>query len=102
MRRLNRIPRVERVQAVGPHTLELHFDDGLVRTLQFIPRQPGLMFAPLHDPDFFAQVRVDHGTLTWPNGLDLGPIVLHGDREPVGPALFREVGTVRRPRSLAQ
>ena len=81
MRRLNRIPHVERVEVVRPHTIELHFDDGLVRTLEFIPRQEGPMFAPLDDPEFFARVTVDHGTVVWPNGLDLDPVVLHGDRD---------------------
>ena len=33
---------------------------------------------------FFAQVRVDDelGTVVWPNGADLDPLVLHGDFEP--------------------
>ena len=40
------------------------------------------MFEPLTDPAFFAQVVVDHDTVVWPNGLDLDPLVLHGDFEP--------------------
>jgi len=38
----------------------------------------------LADPEFFAQVRVDDelGTVAWPNGADLDPLVLHGDCEP--------------------
>lgn len=37
------------------------------------------VFEPLRDPAFFAQVRVDPeaGTLVWPNGADLDPLVLH-------------------------
>jgi hypothetical protein len=40
---------------------------------------------PLRDPDFFRLVRVDPElhTITWPNGFDLDPDVLHGDHEPV-------------------
>lgn len=34
------------------------------------------------DPAFFAQVAVEHGTVVWPNGVDLDPLVLHGDFEP--------------------
>jgi hypothetical protein len=84
MRRLNRIPHVERVQVVRPHTIEPHVDDGLIRTLEFIPGQDESMYAPLSDPRFFADVTVDHETITWPNGLGPDPVVLHGDRAPVG------------------
>jgi hypothetical protein len=47
-------------------------------------RAPRAEFEPLSDPTFFAQVRVDEdlGTITWPNGADLDPLVLHGDFEP--------------------
>jgi len=38
------------------------------------------VFAPLRDPAYFAQVRVDPelGTVAWPNGADLDPDVLYG------------------------
>lgn len=37
------------------------------------------VFEPLRDPAFFSQVRVDPeaGTIVWPNGADLDPLVLH-------------------------
>jgi hypothetical protein len=94
MRRLNPIPHVERVHVVRPHTLELHVDDGLIRTLEFIPGQGGAMFTPLDDPQFFANVKVDHGTIAWPNELDLDPVIVQGDREFVGKSLFRQVSAV--------
>jgi hypothetical protein len=42
---------------------------------------------PLRDPDYFAQVQVDPeaGTIVWPNGVDLDPLVLHGDYDPAEP-----------------
>ena len=38
------------------------------------------VFAPLKDPAYFSQVRVDPdlGTVSWPNGADLDPDVLYG------------------------
>ena len=37
------------------------------------------VFEPLNDPRFFSQIRVDDdaGTIVWPNGADLDPLVLH-------------------------
>ena len=42
------------------------------------------VFAPLKDPAYFSQVRVDpeHGTVSWPNGADLDPDVLYGHLVP--------------------
>jgi hypothetical protein len=43
------------------------------------------MFEPLKaQPDLFGQVRVDDeaGTIVWPHGADLDPVVLHGSAEP--------------------
>ena len=38
------------------------------------------VFAPLKDPAYFSQVKVDAelGTVSWPNGADLDPDVLYG------------------------
>lgn len=40
------------------------------------------------DPDLFARVRVNGGTIEWPGGLDLDPVVLHGELEPVDRAPY--------------
>ncbi|MDX6632055.1 MAG: hypothetical protein QOG26_60, partial [Solirubrobacterales bacterium] len=45
----------------------------------------GPVFEPLRDPELFAQVRVDSeaGTVTWPTGADLDPIVLYEGLPPL-------------------
>jgi len=89
-----RIPHVEKAEVSRAHVMQLTFDDRLVRELEFVPgSNSGTVFAPLDDPEYFAQVRVDpeSRTVTWPNGLDLDPAVLHGDFEPAGVNHFREV-----------
>jgi hypothetical protein len=50
-------------------------------------RDRGRIFAPLRDPDYFALVAVDSdaGTIVWPNGAALDPLVLHGDFRPAPP-----------------
>jgi hypothetical protein len=68
------------VEVLGHYRLRLTFTDGLVGdvNLSHLSEQDGV-FTPLHDPDYFAQVRLDPeiGTVTWPNGADLAPEVLY-------------------------
>ena len=74
------IPSVVSVEQTGPYRLRLRFDDGVegeidVRNTTTFEG----VFEPLSDPEFFSQVRVDEdaGTIVWPNGADLDPLVLH-------------------------
>ena len=82
MKDFNPIPHVVKAEVLPPYGLRLVFDDGLVREVDLAGELRGSVFEPLKDPAFFAQVEVDHGTVVWPNGLDLDPAVLHGDAEP--------------------
>jgi hypothetical protein len=81
----DRTPAVVGVALILPHVMRLLFDDGVVRDVKYVPGEArGSLLVPLDDPAYFAQVRVDAEarTVTWPNGLDLAPEVLHGDHEP--------------------
>ena len=75
------------VEVLGHYRLRLTFSDGLVGDvdLSHLAEREGV-FTPYQDPAFFAQVRVDPeiGTVTWPNGVDLAPEVLH-DRAAANP-----------------
>jgi hypothetical protein len=75
---------VTTVQVLGHYRLRVGFSDGSSRDVDLTGELHGPVFEPLADPDFFAQVRVDDdlGTVVWPNGADLDPLVLHGDFEP--------------------
>src|SRR2546427_4693388 len=87
-------PEVVGVAVVRPHVMRLLFSDGVVRDVQFFPGEAtGSLLGPLDDPEYFAQVRVDHEarTVVWPNGLDLAPEVLHGDYEPTEGLGFHDV-----------
>jgi hypothetical protein len=74
------IPEVTSVQVVGPHRLRVTFSDDAVGEID-VARHVAFegVFEALADPAYFAQVRVDDeaGTLVWPNGADLDPLVLH-------------------------
>jgi len=79
MKKIRQIPRVTYVTVVPPYGLRLVFDDGVERTVDLASDLWGPKFEPLKDPGYFAKAAVDRGTVTWPNGLDLDPLVLHGD-----------------------
>ncbi len=76
--------RVTSVEVVGPFLLQVGFSDDTTRQVDLKDDLWGPMFEPLQDPDVFAQVRVDEelGTIVWPNGADLDPVVLHGSASP--------------------
>ena len=84
-----RVPRVVNVEVQPPYRLRVTFDDGLTRDVDLADDLWGPVFEPLKDPAFFARAFVDHGTVSWPNGVDLDPLVLHGDAEPAKAATPR-------------
>jgi Protein of unknown function (DUF2442) len=84
---MKKIPlvHVTSVEVLEGFTLRLSFDDGTTRDLDVRKLLRGPIFQPLrNDPDLFRQVKVDEelGTIVWPNGADIDPVVLHGSAEP--------------------
>ena len=63
----------------GDYTLQLQFDDGTERAIDFAPILLGPRWGTLRDIELFRQVRLDEeiGTIVWPGGLDIDPTVLH-------------------------
>lgn len=84
------IVKIVSVKHVGEFRLHLRFSDGTEGEQDFsdIVAQNGPMMAPLKDPAFFAQVFLEAGVLTWPNGFDLDSIAPHRE--------MREAGLLRR------
>jgi len=62
--------------------LQVMFNDGkegIVDLNDLIHGQHPGVYAPLADPAFFVQARLELGTITWPNGVDLDPDWLHDE-----------------------
>jgi hypothetical protein len=75
-------PNVTQVAHAGEYRLKLTFEDGLSAVVDFRQRLLGRggVWSPLHDVEYFKQVRIDPGlqTIVWPNGVDICPDVLYG------------------------
>jgi hypothetical protein len=71
---------VTAVRPLDGYQLYLRFEDGAEGVVDLATQISFHgVFAPLKDPAYFRQVRVDSelGTVTWPNGADLDPDVLY-------------------------
>lgn len=76
---MSEIHDIVEVEVTGPARIRVTFDDREVRDVAMTDQLWGEVFAPLRDPDLFSQVRVDSemGTVVWPTGADLDPIVIY-------------------------
>jgi len=69
---------VTRVNVIGDHELRLAFEDGTVGNVAFDDTEWQGVFEPLRDPQRFARVCVEGGTIVWPDdGLDMAPEPLY-------------------------
>jgi hypothetical protein len=89
---MNDIHDIVHVEVTGDHSLRVVFDDGAVRDLSLEGQLDGQVFEPLRDPQMFARVEVDRetGTVTWPTGADLDPIVIYEGLPPLNARVVRE------------
>ena len=93
------IYRVRSVEVVAPFTLQLRFDDGVERRIDFSPILAGELYGPLRDVALFNRVRLNPEvhTVIWPNGADFDPATLHD--WPSHEAAFRELAQRWEPAS---
>lgn len=78
--------KVTAVKPLDGYSLEIEFNDGVVRVVDCSFLLHGTLGEPLKDLDYFRKVRVDDDarTIVWPNGLDPAPELLHGGEEAIG------------------
>jgi hypothetical protein len=71
----------------------LAFSDGIEGTLDLSDLAGRGVFQKLRDPDFMDQLYIDResGTIAWPGGLDLDPVVLYSkiSHKPIEESLHR-------------
>ena len=73
------IYRIIDCKHLPPYGLQLKFDDGLERVVNLENILEGQIYGPLRDEELFSKVVIDPDirTVTWPNGADFDPTVLH-------------------------
>ena len=76
-------PRVTAVTALTGHALLLRFNNGEQRRMDVSPYLAYPVFQRLRESGFFALAQADHGTVSWPDGIDLDPDSVYLESVPV-------------------
>lgn len=76
-------PRVTAAVALDDRHLQLQFSNGEQRRLDLRPYLAYPVFERLREPSFFALVQADHGTVSWPGGIDLDPDSVYLESVPI-------------------
>ena len=74
--------RIRAVSVLPDYRLAVTFCDGrngIIDCASILTSTNPGFYAPLATPEFFAQVKLELGALTWPNGADLDPGWLHAE-----------------------
>jgi Protein of unknown function (DUF2442) len=89
---MSRIHDIVAVEHLSGYRLRVEFDDGELRELDLDGQLDGPVFEPLRDRRLFGQVRVDPelGTVSWPTGADLDPIVVYECSPPLNAVAVTE------------
>ncbi len=73
-----KLVRVQNVEPRDGFIVDVHFTDGSRREINLAPYLQGPIFEPIRsDPSLFRSMRVEEGTIGWPNGADIDPDVLY-------------------------
>lgn len=78
--------RPVKVTALDANHLAVYFADGLCGVIDMSSSIGKGVFAPLQDPQFFAQVHIgDHGQIAWNNEIEICPdaAYLEALRQPI-------------------
>jgi len=75
-----RLPKVAHVEAVAPLTLFVRYDDGVEGMVRFAESALRGVFAKLVDYEYFKQVGIAWGAVSWPNeDPDMAPDAMHSE-----------------------
>ena len=75
-------PRVSEVTPKDDYELLLTFDNGEKRSFDVKPLLEFEVFSPLSNREFFNSVKVEYGTVVWPQDIDYCPDTLYENSVP--------------------
>ncbi len=71
------LPSVTKAKYVSDYLIEIKFNDGTKKVIDFEPWLTGPIFKPLKNKVYFKKFFVDGPTIAWPNGADIAPETLY-------------------------
>jgi hypothetical protein len=74
------MPVVVHAEYCGDYNIEIEFDNGIKKTIDFSAWLDGGIFEPLKDKEYFKKFFVDGFTISWPNGADIDPDTLYKEK----------------------
>jgi hypothetical protein len=71
------LPSVTTAKYVKDFLIEVKFNDGTKKIIDFEGWLTGPIFKPLRNKDYFKKFFIDVPTIAWPNGADIAPETLY-------------------------
>ena len=71
------LPSVTKAKYVKDYLIEVKFNDGSKKIIDFKRWLSGPVFRPLKNKDYFKKFFIDGPTIAWPNGADIAPETLY-------------------------
>ena len=71
------LPHVVDARYVSDYCIDLRFNTGTRKTIDFSRWLRGPVFEPLRELGEFRRFFISGGTVCWPNGADIAPETLH-------------------------
>ena len=68
---------VTKAKYVKDYLIEVKFNDGTKKVIDFEPWLSGPIFKPLKSKAYFKRFFIDGPTIAWPNGADIAPETLY-------------------------
>jgi hypothetical protein len=71
------LPSVTKAKYVKDYLIEIKFNDGTKKIIDFKGWLSGPVFKTLRNKDYFKRFFIDGPTIAWPNGADIAPEILY-------------------------